>query len=43
MSVGIASYPENVPDPKLLSKNALTALNRAHEDGGNRASIYRSQ
>jgi diguanylate cyclase (GGDEF)-like protein len=43
MSVGIASYPENVPDPKLLSKNALTALSRAHEDGGNRASIYRSQ
>lgn len=43
MSIGIASYPDNVPDPKLLSKNAISALNKAHEDGGNRASIFRIQ
>ncbi len=41
MSVGIASYPDNVPDPKLLAKNALVSLARAHEEGGNRASIFR--
>ncbi|MEW6713167.1 MAG: sensor domain-containing diguanylate cyclase, partial [Candidatus Riflebacteria bacterium] len=41
MSVGIASYPDNVPDPKLLAKNALISLTRAHEEGGNRASIFR--
>lgn len=43
MSVGIASYPDHVPDPKLLTKNALVALTRAHEEGGNRAAIFRSQ
>ncbi len=42
MSIGIANYPDNVPDPKLLSKQAIVALNKAHEEGGNRASIYRS-
>lgn len=43
MSIGIASYPENVSDPKLLSQNAILALNKAHEYGGNRASIFRIQ
>lgn len=43
MSVGIASYPEAVPDPKLLTKHAITALNRAIDDGGNRASIFQGQ
>jgi diguanylate cyclase (GGDEF)-like protein len=42
MSIGIANYPDNVPDPKLLTKQAIVALNKAHEEGGNRASIYRS-
>ncbi|GAB4273299.1 MAG: hypothetical protein Kow0029_12860 [Candidatus Rifleibacteriota bacterium] len=42
MSIGIASYPENVSDPRLLSKNAIVALTKAHEEGGNRASIFRS-
>lgn len=42
MSIGIAGYPENVTDPRLLSKNAILALTLSHEAGGNRASIYRN-
>lgn len=43
MSIGIASYPENVSDPKTLTRNAIIALKKAHDEGGNRANLYRSQ
>jgi diguanylate cyclase (GGDEF)-like protein len=42
MSAGIASYPDNVADPKLLSRKAILTLNQAHDQGGNRAVIYKS-
>lgn len=42
LAAGIASYPETLPDARLLMKSAISALNQAHDAGGNRAVIHKS-
>jgi len=42
VSAGIASYPETVPDVKNLMKASIQAVSQAHDAGGNRANIHKS-
>ena len=41
LSVGIATYPDNIKDSKLILKSAVQAVADAHKAGGNRAIIYK--